>query len=598
VATLSNERRNVQGDESGELGLGDSGWTVGLRSLALQHPAIIAFLVAVVLYLPVLAFPFVDWDDYMYVSRNPRIADSSLSGLFHLWDPEPALLGKFIEYFPLRDTVWWLAWAVVGANAAVFHALNVIAHGVASALIVDLGRRLSLGPAQALAAGLFFAVHPAHVESVTWVSGLKDPLYSCFFLFSLRFFMAAITANSGGRPRPLLLASLLALIAALLCKSLAIALPGVLLAYSLSLGSEDRASSKGRLVRVLGVLSHVAVVGLFLLVFIAVGQANDVMRPAREGSVVVSLLTGGWALVRYLQLAVAPVGLGAFHAIQPYVGAITDVRAVAGLVVVAVFAVAGIVAVRRGSVLWATAIALFLFPLVPVLHLVPIAIDLADRFLYLPLAGAALVFGRYAGSRLFVVVLVAVGLSVTTLLVQRPWSSDLSLWQDAVASDGAGRPVPWMLLGSAHQARGEFDEAAIAYDEGMRRNPSIQGERIGRDERRIAELAFRRGDLLTAEAHARRSAAAANDPAAWGLLSYLARQRGDTLTAVIAAANACAWSDEETPRNLENHGRALLAHGDTAAGRRELERLVAIDKDACRRVARLLVPLGSRACVP
>lgn len=567
------------------------------RALVLEHPALVTFAVAVAVYLPVLAFPFVDWDDYMYVSRNPRIADSSLSGLFHLWDLQPALHGKFIEYFPLRDTVWWLTWAVVGASAAAFHALNVVAHGVACVLVVDLARRLSLGPAEALAAGLFFAVHPGHVESVAWVSGLKDPLYSCFFLVSLRFFMDAIGsgASGGPRPRPLLLASLLALIAALLCKSLAIALPGVLLAYSLSRGSGD-ASAKGRLQRVLAVLPHVATVALFLLVFIAVGQANDVLRPAREGSFLVSVLTGAWALVRYLQLAIVPVGLGAFHAIQPYVSTITDVRAVAGLVVLAVVGVAGIVAVRGRSVFWAVVIGLFVFPLVPVLHLVPIAIDLADRFLYLPLAGAALVFGRFAGSRLFIVALVVAGLSLTTLLVQRPWSSDLALWEDAVAGDGGGRPMPWMLLGSAHQARGEFDAASDAYREGMLRNPSIQGGRIGRDERRIAELAFRRGDVVTAEAHARRAAAATNDPEAWGLLSWLARQRGDTLTAVVAAANACAWSDEETPRHLENHGRALLAHGDTAGGQRELERLVAIDKDACRRVATLLAPLASSAC--
>jgi hypothetical protein len=55
-------------------------------------------------------------------------------------------------------------------------------------------------------------------------------------------------------------------------------------------------------------------------------------------------------------------------------------------------------AFRRRSPLLASGAALFLFPLVPVLHLViPIGEDFAERFLALPIAGAALMAGALAG---------------------------------------------------------------------------------------------------------------------------------------------------------------------------------------------------------
>src|SRR5690606_22052216 len=73
-----------------------------------------------------------------------------------------------------------------GLNATVFHALNLIIHLVNVLLVFRLIFLLS-GRDKWVAAfvALFFGIHPMHVESVAWISELKDMLYSLFFLAGL-----------------------------------------------------------------------------------------------------------------------------------------------------------------------------------------------------------------------------------------------------------------------------------------------------------------------------------------------------------------------------------------------------------------------------
>lgn len=67
-----------------------------------------------------------------------------------------------------------------GLNPVGFHMLNIILHAAVSALMIDMfailtgglaydenGRMLNRAPKTSLLAGLFFAAHPIHTESVS-----------------------------------------------------------------------------------------------------------------------------------------------------------------------------------------------------------------------------------------------------------------------------------------------------------------------------------------------------------------------------------------------------------------------------------------------
>src|SRR5213595_2411533 len=111
---------------------------------------------------------------------------------------------------------------IFAANAAVLYlvALHLLAKAAALA-----GVPLRVA---AVAATLFFALHPLRAESVAWITERRDVLSGLFFLLSILFYLRA-TDGGGfirGRWRT---ASLLAFAGAFLSKSIVMTLPGVLL---------------------------------------------------------------------------------------------------------------------------------------------------------------------------------------------------------------------------------------------------------------------------------------------------------------------------------------------------------------------------------
>ena len=135
-----------------------------------------------VLYQPSLSNGFTNLDDDVYVTNNPDLVWSG-KNLRTLASKEVA--GNF---HPL--TLWSLALnrgsEVQKAPVALpFHRTNLWLHLLNVALTFALVLRLRAGVWVAAFVALFFGIHPLHVESVAWVSGRKDVLYTVFFLGGL-----------------------------------------------------------------------------------------------------------------------------------------------------------------------------------------------------------------------------------------------------------------------------------------------------------------------------------------------------------------------------------------------------------------------------
>ena len=71
-----------------------------------------------------------------------------------------------------------------GLNPIGYHIVNILLHTLNAILIYIIAKQLIENKIIALLSSLFFAVHPVHVESVTWLSGRKDVLSMSFFLGS------------------------------------------------------------------------------------------------------------------------------------------------------------------------------------------------------------------------------------------------------------------------------------------------------------------------------------------------------------------------------------------------------------------------------
>ena len=70
-------------------------------------------------------------------------------------------------------------------------------HALSSLLLFAALRRATDAPGLSAFAAFLFALHPLHVQSVAWVSELKDVLSAFFFLAALLAYLAEIQAAAG-----------------------------------------------------------------------------------------------------------------------------------------------------------------------------------------------------------------------------------------------------------------------------------------------------------------------------------------------------------------------------------------------------------------
>ena len=175
--------------------------------------------VTFIAYLPAFTAGFI-WDDDRYVTDNPLL--TAPDGLWRIWFS----LDSPSQYFPLTYTVFRFEHALWGLTPAGYHWVNIVLHAINALLVWRLLQRLGV-PGAWLAAAIF-ALHPVQVESVAWITELKNVMSLFFILLALLAWLEFIETESSTRWRWYGLA-LIGQALALASKSTACTLPAALL---------------------------------------------------------------------------------------------------------------------------------------------------------------------------------------------------------------------------------------------------------------------------------------------------------------------------------------------------------------------------------
>jgi Flp pilus assembly protein TadD len=183
------------------------------RSILWLFPALLAILIVV--YAPALRGTLL-WDDDGHITAA---ALRGVDGLWRIWTQ----VGATQQYYPLTHTAFWVQWHLWGDAFTGYHLTNLVLHTLSSVLLAVILRRLRI-PGAVLAA-VVFALHPVQVESVAWMTELKNTLSGVFY------FAAALSYfhYDERRTRGTYLLSFVLFCAALLSKSVTATLPAVLL---------------------------------------------------------------------------------------------------------------------------------------------------------------------------------------------------------------------------------------------------------------------------------------------------------------------------------------------------------------------------------
>lgn len=333
------------------------------------------------------------YDDELIVVTNPTVTEGG---------PRDALVrpywadarGGGTLFRPVTTWAFQLQWHLFDGEPRGFHAVNVLAHAAVALLVLAL-LWFVLPPFGALAGAAWFAAHPVHVEAVANVVGLAELLAAAAVVGAVLLYLH--TADAGPGLRAVRAAVLTVLyVVGLGAKEIAVTMPGLLLFLE-----AVRPSSTPLAVRLKReaplFLALSAALGAYLVwrgwvlgsvtgehpspVFFGVDAAGRVFTALAVLPQVVRLLVIPLDLSVDYAPAVLPVLSG--PAPEVWAGVVVLVAVAAG-----VAATWRRVPVAAAGVLWA---GLAFLPVSNVLF--PVGVLLAERTLYLPSVGGALVVG-------------------------------------------------------------------------------------------------------------------------------------------------------------------------------------------------------------
>lgn len=405
-----------------------------MRQIAPLLLVLISVAATIFAYLQALNFPLVI-DDQIYLN-------SKLSGLppSELWRLliEPY---NIFDFLPLRDLSYWLELTLNGLNPPLFRIDNIILYlsclPLVYATTVCLWRyyRPTDEDASWAAATVtaLFALHPAHVEAVVWISGRKDILSTLFSLLAL--WLAVNAKREQGLSPAYAAGALLALLAAMLSKATAIAVAPVITLLWICFW-HDIPKLQRRPAQILWSLASLLFAACVTMIF----TSNSLIKePIYFG---VEMITRALAVLGWMaRLSVSAEGRHFFYPVldDPYL----PVMVALGGAVLAASVFGGITLMRRPSLEKFAAI-VFLLLCIPYTQLIPFLTPslVADRWLSLAMWPVLLLLVALAWRfkpmpRSVIILVFALAWGFQTMERPRDWRSFATLAETDI------RAYPW-----------------------------------------------------------------------------------------------------------------------------------------------------------
>jgi tetratricopeptide (TPR) repeat protein len=340
-----------------------------------------------------------------------------------------------------------------------WHLVSLLLHGLCAAGVFYVILRMSGRNLVALFASILFAVHPVHAESVSWISGMTDPLFGVFFLSS--FYSYLKVRESGSANQPALMLSLALFVVAAFAKETALSLVILVFGYELVEGSRQ---GTGRWIAAARRALPYAAVALIYLVprYLVLGEMMWKNPQAPDRPIAYTLFTLPFVICSYVAHLLWPIGLSVTYNTH-FVTSVTSPRFLLPATAVVLALTALLVYRNRvGREVWQGLLLIFV-PLLPVLNLGQVSQEeylVFDHYLYLSVAGLAYLlaffffragafeseaaqtpmpgFSRPAVSAAALLVM-TLALTVAVARENRPWSDSYSLWSNVARI----RPAYW-----------------------------------------------------------------------------------------------------------------------------------------------------------
>jgi tetratricopeptide (TPR) repeat protein len=329
---------------------------------------------------------------------------------------------------------WLIDYQIDGLNPKVFHAINIVWHIATSILVFFFFQRFTGSKWISLILSMLFAVHPMHVETVAWVTGRKDLVYSFFFLSSLVTYDKYLTSKNS----LWYWITLVIFTISVLAKAVAVVVPIILLVMDFLIYKRKvfwkPLFEKAPMFFISLAIGLLAIYGQ---------QETGAVQEVSDFSFLVTPFIACYGLIFYFVRFFVPFGMSAYHP-YPFMNnedAPMEVY-LSAFPVLAVVILAIIFFRKNGTVMFG--LLFFFLCHLPTLQLVPIgSCIVAERYTYLSYIGLSLAVAlpvsswlkqrtkSFQQSTILFLVVYMLSLSAIANTQVKTWNNSKTLWHNA-----------------------------------------------------------------------------------------------------------------------------------------------------------------------
>jgi hypothetical protein len=410
------------------------------------------------------------WDDGLYL-QDPAVTEFNIGQIFSNYQ-----LGM---YQPVGVLTIAINYAISGDKPAMYHLTNILLHLLNIFLAYLLFSKFTGRRDLALIIAGLMAIHPMHVEAVSWMAARSTLLFTTFYLLALWYYVKFME----GKSWKMYGLTLLFFILSLFTKSMAVTLPVVLILFDIY--KKQKFDSRALFEK----LPFFALSVVFGIVAIAASRSlGHITELNQDFSIIDRLFLLSYGVWFYLRMLVAPLNLSAIYSYPFKVDGMLPLEYYLSLAFILLIVFLMFVWKDKSKVLF-SGLFFFLITIAPVLPFYWSRIFIVgERYSYLTYIGLFWILGEvalyiyYSRENIIkklkpafgaVAAALLIFLAVTTFSRQKEWKSTFVLLTDVVD----GQTEKWDIAsgffyrGNFLEMVGQTQNALTDYNLAIKYNP-------------------------------------------------------------------------------------------------------------------------------
>ncbi len=395
------------------------------------------------------------WDDHLLVKDNLYIRNLANTGKFFSGAVSTDTKATYSFYRPLQMISYAAEYSLWKLDARGYHLVNIFLHILTALALFWFINLLYADIFLACLTAILFIVHPVHIESVSYISGLSDTLGALFIFICLSFYIRSKSYAIVG----------LTYIAALLSRETGLILPVLILIYHLAF--RKKIDFKYFLF-ILGItFTYILLRAIFLKPEITCLT-----------SVFQRFLGFFAALAAYLRLLALPLNLHMAYGLKAF--SLINANVIAGFLMF-VFLLFYALRKKKDNDLIFFSIFWFLFALLPVSNIYPINAFMSEHWLYIPSVGFFLILAKglvylYRNKKFYPIAIISIATLITfysfmTIRQNEYWKNPVFFYKRTLKYAPDDLRL-YINLGNAYADIGKFQKAIYWYKKALIRAPN------------------------------------------------------------------------------------------------------------------------------